>query len=276
MSDGPVNHATPGAFFARVPSRKQYYDIALQMKDCGFDFLGGSELIDRWGKKKDKEDAVGIIESDGNADVCFGLEELKASTASTKILLPQTPEATNDFDAADSNKNYDLSMAGLGMQTPDFVSACLETLDQDKPFFIMAEQGYIDWSSHGNNTMRVIECVKLLDKAVKIAYEFYLKHPDETLILVTADHETGGLTFGTQKYKTRWDVIDEYWEACGHNDSALTAEQLKKLNEDAYVGWSSHEHTGCPVPVYAIGKTAERFTGFYENSELPLRILGEK
>ena len=276
MSDGPVNHATPGAFFARVASRKQYYDIALQMKDCGFDFLGGSELIDRWGKKKDKEDAVSIIESDGNADVCFGLEELKASTAATKILLPQTPESTNDFDAADSNKNYDLSMAGLGMQTPDFVSACLETLDQDKPFFIMAEQGYIDWSSHGNNTMRVIECVKLLDKAVRIAYEFYLKHPDETLILVTADHETGGLTFGTQKYKTRWDVIDEYWEACGHNDSALTAEQLKKLNEDAYVGWSSHEHTGCPVPVYAIGKTAERFTGFYENSELPLRILGEK
>ena len=115
-----------------------------------------------------------------------------------------------------------------------------------------------------------------MDKAVRIAYEFYLKHPDETLILVTADHETGGLTFGTQKYKTRWDVIDEYWEACGHNDSSLSAEQLKKLNEDAYVGWSSHEHTGCPVPVYAIGKTAERFTGFYENSELPLRILGEK
>ena len=140
MSDGPVNHATPGAFYAHVDARNQYYDIALEMKDCGFEFLGGSELIDRWGKKNDREDAVGIIEADGNADVCFGLEELKASTAATKILLPQSPESTNDFDAADSNKNYDLSMAGLGMQTPDFVSACLETLDQDTVCFRISHQ----------------------------------------------------------------------------------------------------------------------------------------
>ncbi|MGN0191302.1 MAG: alkaline phosphatase [Candidatus Cryptobacteroides sp.] len=276
MSDGPVNHATPGAFFAHAQGRNDYYNIALEMKDCGFEFLGGSEIIDRFGKKNDREDVVGLIEADGNTDVCFGLAELSASTASTRILLPENPEASNDFDAADSNKNYDLAMAGLGMQTADFVSACLETLDTDKPFFIMAEQGYIDWSSHGNNTMRVIESVKLLDKAVRLAYEFYLKHPDETLIVVTSDHETGGMSFGTRKYMTNWQVLDEFWESSGHDDSGLTKEQLKQLNEDAYVGWSSHDHTGCPVPVYAIGKNAERLTGFYENCDLPLRILGEK
>lgn len=147
MSDGPVNHATPAVFYAHVDKRNQYYEIAQEISTCGFDFLGGSELIDRYGKKHDKEDVVKLIEADGNTQVCFGLDALTASTARTKVLLPPAPEETSDFDAADQNKNYDLSMSGEGMQAPDFVKACLGVLDEDKPFFIMCEQGYIDWAS---------------------------------------------------------------------------------------------------------------------------------
>lgn len=273
MSDGPVNHATPAAFYAHALKRSLYYDIAKEMSSCGFDFLGGSEIIDRCGKKHDKEDVVKLVEADGSTDVCFGLDELKASTARTKVLLPADPENADDFDNMDSNKNYDLAMAGKGMQAADFVKACLSTLDEDKPFFIMCEQGYIDWASHGGRTMRVIESVKLLDKAVAEAYEFYLKHPDETLILVTADHETGGFTFGTEHYQTNWKALDEFWTTCGHDDSSLTDETNAQLNAKGHVNWAAHGHTGCPVPIYAIGKNAEKFTGFYENSQIKERIL---
>ena len=273
MSDGPVNHATPAVFYAHVDKRNQYYEIAQEISTCGFDFLGGSELIDRYGKKHDKEDVVKLIEADGNTQVCFGLDALTASTARTKVLLPPAPEETSDFDAADQNKNYDLSMSGEGMQAPDFVKACLGVLDEDKPFFIMCEQGYIDWASHSNRTMRVIESVKLLDKAVAEAYAFYLKHPDETLILVTADHETGGFTFGTKSYRTNWAVLDKYWEGCSHDDSTLTDEANRELNMQGHVNWGTHGHTGCPVPIYAVGKNAEKFTGFYENSQIKERIL---
>lgn len=275
MSDGPVNHATPASFFAHSDRRNSYYDISLQMADCGLDFLGGSEVIDRYGKKHDKEDVVKLIEDKGNAQVCFGLDALKASTAATKIFLPEEPEDCIDFDNADKNKNYDLSMAGKGMQAPDLVEACLGTFDAEKPFFIMCEQGYVDWASHSARTMRAIESVKLLDKAVAKAYEFYLKHPDETLIIVTSDHETGGFSFGTEGYRTAWKVFDEKWEALGHDDSLLSDEENAALNKEGRVSWGSHSHTGAPVPVYAVGKHAERFTGFYENSQIKEKIFGE-
>lgn len=274
MSDGPVNHATPASFYAHVPNRNLYYDIALEMGTCGFDFLGGSEIIDRYGKKHDKEDVVSVIEAGGDADVCFGLKELGESTAKTRILVPEDPEDSADFDNMDSNKNYDLAMAGKGMQAADFVDACLSSLDTDKPFFIMCEQGYIDWASHSGRTMRALESVMLLDKAVAKAYEFYLAHPDETLIIVTADHETGGFTFGTEKYQTNWKVFDDFWKECGHDDSALTDEMNAELNRRGHVNWSTHKHTGAPVPVFAVGKNSEKFTGFYENSGIKERILG--
>ena len=270
MSDGPVNHATPAAFYAHVDRRSQYYEIAREISSCGFDFLGGSELIDRYGKKHDKEDIVKLIEADGSTQVCFGLDALAKSTARTKVLLPVYPEDTMDFDAADKNKNYDLSMSGEGMQAPDLIRACLSVFDEDKPFFIMCEQGYVDWASHRNSTMRAIESVKLLDEAVAEAYEFYLRHPDETLILVTSDHETGGLAFGVKGYKTRWDVFDSRWKV-SHED--LPEAENQALNERGHVGWAAHSHTGCPVPIYAIGKNAEKFTGFYENSRIKERIL---
>lgn len=276
MSDGPVNHATPAAFYAHVLKRNHYYDISKEIPATGFDFFGGSEIIDRYGKHHDKQDVVEFIEADGNCDVCFGKDQLANSTAKTKVFLPEDPEDEEDFDNKDTNKNYDLSMAGLGLQAADLVEACLEDFGDSSPFFIMCEQGYVDWACHRNSTKRMLESVLQLDRAVKKAYEFYLKHPDETLIIVTADHETGGFSFGVKDYRTQWDELDKWWEECGHNDSSLTAEENAQVNSRCKVGWASMSHTGCPVPVYAIGCGAERFTGVYENSDFKAKILGQK
>ena len=67
-------------------------------------------------------------------------------------------------------------------------------------FFLMVEGGKIDWACHGNDAATVFNEVKDMDDAIKVAYEFYKKHPKETLIVVTADHETGGIVLGTGKY----------------------------------------------------------------------------
>ena len=64
----------------------------------------------------------------------------------------------------------------------------------------MVEGGKIDWACHGNDAATVFNEVKDMDDAIKVAYEFYKKHPKETLIVVTADHETGGIVLGTGKY----------------------------------------------------------------------------
>ena len=78
----------------------------------------------------------------------------------------------------------------------DFLKKGIELLDNQKGFFIMVEGGMIDWSCHANDAASALHEVKNLDNAVKVALEFAKKHPTETLIVVTGDHETGGLTMG--------------------------------------------------------------------------------
>ena len=74
----------------------------------------------------------------------------------------------------------------------------------------MVEGGKIDWACHGNDAChRVLRKLSDLDNAVKVAYEFYKKHPKETLIVVTADHETGGMSLGTGRYELRLKALDE-------------------------------------------------------------------
>jgi alkaline phosphatase len=113
---------------------------------------------------------------------------------------------------------------------------------------------------------------------VKVAYEFYLKHPDETLIVVTADHDTGGVAIGWGNEwmgdTLNWDILDSVWNAAGGRNT-LEWEENRKLNESAYIGWPTSHHTGDNVPVYAIGKGAERFCGKMDNTDFKGKILAE-
>ena len=123
-----------------------------------------------------------------------------------------------------------------------------------------------------------IEAVLKLDDAVETALEFYKKHPDETLILVTADHETGGITLGATgtraEVNLHWEELDSAWIASGHLNT-MKEDENRKLNDSAFIGWTTHGHTGGPVPVYAIGAGAERFGGRYDNTDIKGKILGE-
>ena len=102
-----------------------------------------------------------------------------------------------DSDAMD----YDMDRADGEWALSDYVQKGIEVLDNGTGFFMMCEGGKIDWACHGNDPATVFEEVVDMDNAIKVAYEFYKKHPKETLIVVTADHETGGLGLGTGKYE---------------------------------------------------------------------------
>ena len=128
--------------------------------------------------------------------------------------------------------------------------------------------------------MALTEKVLELDDAVEAAYEFYLEHPDETLIIVTADHETGGLAMTSGKKEGKknmidWQALEKSWTDAGRKD-ILTDEENCELNRAANIGWSGTTHSGDLVPVFAIGKGAEAFTGWYDNTDIIKKILREE
>ena len=161
---------------------------------------------------------------------------------------------------------------------PELLERGMEFIGDSEPFFIMCEGGTIDWAAHENKTMPLINLIREFDAAVAMAYEFYLSHPDETLIVVTADHDTGGVSLGQGiewlDDRLEWHKIDSAWTAAG-GANTLGYEENKALNDAAFIGWTTKQHTGNDVPVYAIGKGAERFCGKMDNTEIKGKILGE-
>ena len=121
--------------------------------------------------------------------------------------------------------------------------------------------------------MPTVTAILNMDEAIKKAYEFYLKHPKETLIIVTADHETGGIGLG-HTYKINWEVFENSWIERGYTND-LNADDNKELNEKGLIRWTTGDQTGAAVPVFAIGKGAEKFSGKYDNTEIKGKILGK-
>ena len=95
------------------------------------------------------------------------------------------------------------------LKLKDFVQKGIDILDNEKGFFMMVEGGKIDWAGHANDAMANIQDVIALDEAIQVAVDFAKAHPSETLILVTGDHETGGMTIGQAitGYNTTFDIL---------------------------------------------------------------------
>lgn len=273
MTTVPVNHATPSGFYAHNSSRYGYYDISCTIPETGFEFFGGSGFYNYRGSEGDKEPVDAYIESKGY-EVCYGTEEFKAAadTAEHIVFIQESGRETDpDNYVSDGIEDVDVRLAEmLGMS--------LEFLGDEKPFFIMCEGGNIDWSAHSNKTMAVVDDILEFDEAIAKAVEFYNEHPDETLIIVTADHETGGVSIGEGKeWRTElvdWKLLEDHWIASGEKN-VLSYEENMEMNRKALIGWTSCHHTGGPVPVYAIGKGAEKFSGRMDNAEIKGKILGE-
>lgn len=185
-----LNHATPAAFYAHQESRNSYYEIGLEMIESGFDYFAGGALKQTTGADKSQEDLYQLAEKAGYK-VVKTQEEAEALTAADgrAILID---EHLADSDAM----SYELDRAEDEWALADYVEKGIEVLDNENGFFMMVEGGKIDWACHANDAASTITDTIALDNAVSEAVEFYNAHPEETLIIVTGDHETGGLTIG--------------------------------------------------------------------------------
>ena len=199
-----LNHATPAAFYAHQASRSSYYEIGLEMVESDFDYFAGGGLLDPTGSEGDQTDLYQLAQEAGYT-VARTYAEADAISADTdKAIIIEENLADDDAIPYELDRTEDMwSLA-------DYVEKGIEVLDNDTGFFMMCEGGKIDWACHANDAGSSIHDTQALADAVQVAIDFAAEHPDETLILVTGDHETGGLTIGFAgtDYDTYLDLLE--------------------------------------------------------------------
>ena len=193
-----LNHATPAAFYAHQASR------SLEMVESDFDYFAGGGLLDPTGSEGDQTDLYQLAQEAGYT-VARTYAEADAISADTdKAIIIEENLADDDAIPYELDRTEDMwSLA-------DYVEKGIEVLDNDTGFFMMCEGGKIDWACHANDAGSSIHDTQALADAVQVAIDFAAEHPDETLILVTGDHETGGLTIGFAgtDYDTYLDLLE--------------------------------------------------------------------
>ncbi len=182
-----INHATPGAFYAHQPGRSRYYEIGKDMVTAGYDFYAGGDLL---GSEENRNEVYESAKEQGYT-IARGFEDYKQNGKNAKKLMLYQKEVATELPYAIDREEGDLTLAQI-------TEAGIEYLGKKskKGFFFMVEGGKIDYASHADDGATMLNEVIDFDNAIKVAYEFYKKHPNETLIVVTADHETGGLVLG--------------------------------------------------------------------------------
>ncbi len=180
ITNQSVDHATPAGFFAYCNDRNDYPTIANQIPATGFDFFAGSKI-------------AGFSEYFENAYKKAGYEYLSNNEEYKNI-----KKGGKYILVAPNNRIlYGMEQSEDDISISKYLDMALPVLDNEKGFFVMVESGMIDTAAHNNDAKAVISDVNELDKAVKIALDFAEKHPKQTLIIVTGDHETGNMSLGT-------------------------------------------------------------------------------
>jgi len=240
--------ATPSVFYAHVPKRSSYYDINKQFPQSCVDFLAGSALRGATDSEGNKTDICEIYKKN-NIAVARGLDELKKvdyKKANKVVLLDKNP-----FQSG--NIGYTIDSIPGTLSLVDITNAAVDYLTKTSPdkFFLMVEGGAIDHALHGNDAKTAITDIIHFNEALEIAYQFMLAHPDETLIVVTADHDTGGLSVGNRKngykvffnylqgQKVSKEMFSEYCEQLLKQEQTPTWEQMEKYLRDNLGFWTN-------------------------------------
>lgn len=353
VSSVSLDHATPAAYYASVASRSDMNGIATQLANSGYDFFGGGGLVN----PTSPTNVWNLLATNGyqvlntKADILKLKNQPRDKVVAINQALQDSQAMPYAIDLDQPGYENNLSLAEM---TDVAVKVLSSNGGLHKGFFLMVEGGKIDWACHANDAMATIGDTIDFDNSVKVALDFAKRHPFETLIVVTGDHETGGMTIGhaTTGYNayydrllgqqnsfqhfgmTHWPAHKANWAAAtcpnwtnpdnlanntdminllssefGLNYSDLNAYQKKKLedaydkslcgsngnisdenkllysgyepiivtithilNERASIGWTSYSHTGVPVPVFAQGREARAFSGFYDNTDIAKKL----
>ena len=307
ISTTSLEHASPAALYANAEDRYQYEEIARQGIACGW--------LDFWaaGGFHGEEEMLFREAEDNGFTVARTLEELKNLDGSS---LPVLAAAKSSFAGAYMDYEIDRARAekygAENISFSDFVKQALVCMEKEEKFFLFAEAGKIDTACSEGDMISSMYEVKALDDAVAEAIKFYEKHPEETLIVVLADHETGSMRirtdmdcsqisgqvasyarfelimqelyekkapfseamenaehyFGIVENQLEEEEKEELKKAYTEGAEAFTGELCKMKADKAKIQLVSDSHSGQPVPVYAIGKGAEIFSGVYDNTEI--------
>lgn len=248
-----IDHATPAAFYAHQPSRNQYKEIADWLPKAGFDLYAGAGLL------KISPTYYDSITKNCGYKVVRGKDaELKAEKI---VWIEKEGKKASKLALAIDRTDDDMTLAEMTEKAIEFLEK-----DAQKGFFMMVEGGQIDWAAHSNDAASIVHEVIDFDHAIASALEFYEEHPEETLIIVTADHETGGMTLGVGErgYDTKLEIL---FTQKGSKD-IVTEQECARINNIAGVGFTSGSHTAISVPLYAIGVGAEFFNGAIDNTDI--------
>ncbi|HUW92964.1 MAG TPA: alkaline phosphatase [Bacteroidales bacterium] len=226
ISTSQITHATPAGFIAHEGARSDYFDIAGDFLTGTADvFIGGGKV--HFANRKDSADLTVDLKKKGY-DVVYNMEDLRNSTSDK--LAGLMADVAMPSIAAGRDTGF------LAAAT----SKAIEVLSGNpNGFILMVEGSQIDWAGHDNNLEGIVNETLDMDRAVKVAYEF-AKKSGNTLIVVTADHETGGLT--------------------------LTVGNIQ--DKEVAGSFSTKGHTAVMVPVFAYGPGAGAFAGVQQNTEL--------
>lgn len=223
-------HATPADFYAKVPKRNMYEDIAVQMAESERlnVMIGGGRK--HFTQRKDSINLIERMENELGWKVYDTLADIDTTCMKYAVL---------------ANESHMPHYPERGEFLPEGVKTALKTLEQDEDgFFLMVEGSQIDFACHAKDSAWMVNEMIDFNNAVQVALD-YAKTHGNTLVVVTADHETGGLT-----------MIDR---------------QGKYTNVE--FDYSTYSHTCLPVMIYAYGPGAELFTGWMQNNEVKAKIL---
>jgi len=232
-----ITHATPASFYAHQPSRNMYYEIASDMVDAPVTvFVGGGKIhfenrTDEGDGTPDTRNLISEMANDGFQFV-DSFDDLRRSKGRVGYFY------SDDHPASILN--------GRGNMLPNSINPVIELLQQETNtgFFMVVEGSQIDWGGHANESEYIITEMIDFDKAVGKALDFAAQDGN-TLVVVTADHETGGYALK------------------GKNDNYNEVEGA----------FSTGGHTGVMVPVYAYGPQSELFSGIYNNNDIYFKML---
>lgn len=248
MTTVAIDHATPGAFYAHVEKRNEYYKIGRQLSKSQFDFFGGAGFHHPQGKKDDKDVNLYRLAEENGYTIAHGYAEAQEKADAKRMILVQ---ATDDQGAKHGdNLPYAIDRKEGDLTLAQIVRTAIPFLDKryDR-FFMMVEGGMIDYACHGNDAATAIGETWDMNEALEAAYEFYLAHPDETLIVVTADHETGGMALGNggktlqldllrHQKGSAWMLSDTFTQLFKDNDKPAW-DEVKKIYRERLGFWDS-------------------------------------
>ncbi|TCT18865.1 alkaline phosphatase [Thiobaca trueperi] len=206
-----LDHATPAAYYASVESRGYMNNIATQLTQSGYEFFGGGGFASPEGPARAGDTSNNIwdlLDKQGYKilNTRQSILALKKNPPKGKIVAINP---TLDDSAA---MPYAIDRPATNVSLTEMTEVAISSLfaqGKQSGFFLMVEGGKIDWACHANDAVAAIGDMLDFDSAIGKALDFYKQHPDETLIIVTGDHETGGMTVGhaTTGYTAYYDKL---------------------------------------------------------------------